>query len=225
MMFSNGLKETGMKNTALIFIRSRIMLVPKLFLIVSVCFSFLVFLVSCQDLSSLPKSSVSSEERNIYEHNFGRENASQQNTMEWVVDFRDLQSWGRSRGLILLPDLPLKNLQDFEAQLIPPYGYSFTLSAPRKSDVFLYLDIAVYKPQNKKNFTAVRKMVWLEVLVNGNQVGLVYQGGNSFLSSPLRFKIPRTYLLSQKMKIKLLPSPVNSHFAIWDSFVGPSAEL
>ena len=205
--------------------------------------AFLGSLVGGRDLSSLPQAVVSPPPHGdtlpaspepageepvdelIYELNFGRGNTEQQDIKGSVVYFRDLESWGRSRGLILLPDLPFRNLQDFEAQLIPPYGLSFSLSAPGRSDVFLYLDLAVYRPREQKDAVAVRKIVWLEVLVNGNQVGLAYQGGSSFSSSPLRFKIPREHIPSRKMKVKLLPSPGNPYFAIWDSFVSPFADI
>ncbi len=176
-------------------------------LLVCLCLLFLSFGLKCYALQA-------QADQPTYAVNF-----NYQQNPDQVVYFRDLELWARSRNLILLPDLPLGGMQDFEGLAIPSYGHAFDLSSPRPSRVFLVLDLATYQPQ-KKLASEWGKVDWLEIKVNGHSVGMLSQGRGSFLPYPVVLTIEQEWLDRQRLHVFMQPSPRKSRaFVLWDAFV------
>ena len=154
-------------------------------------------------------------QRALYEINFGRSYSG-----HTVIYFNELEAWARNRNLLLLPDLALRGLQNFEAVLIPASGLRFKLDAPTFSRVYLYLDLATYKSLEKKNLGKT-SLSWLEVIVNGYSLKIVYQGAQAgrFIQSPLVIPVELEQIPEGKLQVFLRPAPHETRFAIWDAFV------
>ena len=156
-----------------------------------------------------------------YEINFGREYPAQ-----GLVYFNELEAWGRNHNLLLLPDLALRGLQDFEAARIPDTGLTFELDAPVFSRVYLYLDLAAYRPLGEAGEASLHKapLSYLEVLVNGHSLKTVYyktrgtQPG-TLIPSPLVVPVELEHIPYGKLQVLLRPGPQKNNFAIWDAFV------
>lgn len=161
-------------------------------------------------------------------------------TSEQYMTARELSIWGKGRNMYLLPDCPNGDLQDHIAKVIPPEGISFYLNTPGQGRVFLYLDIVSYRPlsayrphldgnkcdteRNVVSFPMVKgskfnRVRWLEVIVNNRPLGMIYQGDNLYIQSPLRLTVDREFLMRKSMHIQLIPSPGDTFFAIWDAYV------
>ena len=181
--------------------------------------------VSSSSPSKAPKRIFMSWKRTkapLYEINFGRKYSSQ-----GPVYFNELEAWARNRNLVLLPDLALRGLKDFEGTLIPSSGLRFHLDAPVFSRVYLYLDLATYKALGKIKLPRTA-LNWLEIIVNGHSLKIVYQGYQSgpFIQSPLVVPVELEQISKEgKLEILLRPDPHTSYggykarFAIWDAFV------
>ena len=50
---------------------------------------------------------------------------------------REIEIWARNHNLLLVPAAPLRNLRDYEAEVLPPHGLDFTLDAPGDGRVYL----------------------------------------------------------------------------------------
>ena len=177
------------------------------------CFLLLSSLyLACHKLEAQQKDKA------VYAINF----SAQQNPAQ-VIYFKDLEVWARNRNLVLLPDLPLFGLQDFEGMAIPNYGVSFHLDSPRDSRVFLVLDFATYQRQ-KKLAPDWGKLDWLEVKVGGNSVAILNQGKGQFLPQPVVLTIEKEWLVQGRLDVFLQASPRKaSTFIIWDAFVQKQA--
>ncbi len=157
----------------------------------------------------------------------------------------ELAVWARNRNLVLVDDCGLGDLRDGVAELIPSTGLRFTLSAPGKSRAFLYLDLVSFRPlpgfrphltpmcdTTRDQVTIpdsgnvqLRQPLWLEVIVNGRVVRTLYQGGGTYLQSPVRIAVDRELLRKRRLNVELRPSPGEAFFAIWDVVVSDSAEM
>jgi len=168
-------------------------------------------------------------------------NFSQNSHYGQFITGRELEIWGMSRNLALLPDCPARNLQDFEAELILPRGMVFHLLAPGEGRIFLYLDLVTFLPANRydpykkdeycnsgadeRSYSdrATRSLLpevhWLEVRVNGHHMKTLYMGGGAFLASPVVIVIDREHAFRRTLEVELLPSPGDPVFGIWDVYV------
>ena len=163
------------------------------------------------------------------------------------ITSRELAIWARGRNLIVMPDCPVR-MRDHVAELIDPRGLEFHLAAPGAGRVFLYLDFATYRPlQSHRPYleseecrtsddmlyyrgtrdTGINKVHWLEIIVNGRVLKTLYQGGGTYLVSPIAVPVDREAAMGRSLKIRLLPSPGETYFAVWDAFVSrtPPTEL
>jgi len=159
--------------------------------------------------------------------------------------FNELESWATGRNLVVLPDCPLRDMRDGESEIIPAEGMSFELSAPRPGRVYLYLDMVVFRPAAAYNplldgihcvpgadtvrmespkVQDVKQVRWLTVEVNGKILKTVYVGGDEYLRSPLVIQVEREVLRDGKLKVRLLVSPGEGFFSIWDAFVSASPD-
>ncbi len=133
---------------------------------------------------------------------------------------RELDIWARNHNLALIPDSPLRDLQDFEAEVIPEQGAEFKLVAPGAGRVFLYLDMVTFRTLS----TETMKVHWLDILVNGHPVRTIYSGGGADPVSPLIIPIDREFMDRRMLRIQLRPAPGDGFFAVWDAFVSPILE-
>lgn len=154
----------------------------------------------------------------------------------------EIEQWAVSRNLVELPDCPLRDLQDSEAEIISPDGMEFTLRSPGPGRVFVYLDMVVFRPRSTYNpllddlhcrpgadqvqaeprmVQDVKQVRWMSVEVNGHTLKTVYVGGTTFLRSPLVIAVPREHNAAN-LKIKLTVSPGEGFFAVWDAFASRS---
>lgn len=152
----------------------------------------------------------------VYEHNFGAVVESGD-----FITAQELEAWARSHNLALLPDTPLRNLQDYRAQVIPSQGLEFELDAPGNGRVFLYLDFVSYRPLENPNLPKAR---WLEVFVNDRLVATLYQGAGVYLEAPEILLIEREMAMDRRLRVRLRPAPGDGFFAIWDAFVSRHRE-
>jgi hypothetical protein len=137
------------------------------------------------------------------------------------VTARELEIWAGNRNLTLLEDHGARNLRDFEAEVIAPSGFRFGLRAPGRGRAYLYLDLAAYRPRENHELPRV---AWLEILVNDQELGMVYLGGNAFYRNPVVLTVDREHMPDRKLEITLRPSPGQSLFAIWDAYVSTHRE-
>jgi len=153
------------------------------------------------------------------------------------ITARELDIWARNKNLLLMPDCYAGGFRNFLAEIIPPQGLDFELSAPGKGRVFLYLDVATYRPlaqydptldpgcdtsrnmMHRSGPSSLSKTHWLDVIVNGRVLTTLYQGGGNFIISPVRIIINREHAQDRRLKIRLVGSPGDAFFAIWDAFV------
>ncbi len=146
-----------------------------------------------------------------YEHNFGTDPQHR----DYLPD-REIELWARNQNLILVPDDPGYNLQDFEAETIPPYGKTFELGAPGDGRVYLHLDLVAFRPLENGDIPRVR---WLQVFVNDHLLATLYRGGGAFLESPQVILVEREHTMDRRLQVYLRPSPGDGYFAIWDAYV------
>ncbi|MEQ9366271.1 MAG: hypothetical protein RIF32_18675 [Leptospirales bacterium] len=133
---------------------------------------------------------------------------------------REIEIRGRSLNLLLMPDHPGRNLQDFRAEGIPASGLEFELRAPGSGRVYLYLDLVSFQPLEN---AVPRKVRWMEIFVNGHLLQTVHEGGGSFVTAPLVLLIEREHAIDRRLRIRLRPSPGDGFFAIWDAYVSRHA--
>jgi len=152
----------------------------------------------------------------IYERNFGADLRSGD-----FITAVELEAWARNHNLALLPDTPLRNLQDYRAQVIPAGGLEFELDAPGDGRVFLYLDFVSYRPLENPNLPKAR---WLEVFVNDRRIATLYQGAGVYLETPEILLIEREMAMDRRLRVRLRPAPGDGFFAIWDAFVSRHRE-
>lgn len=160
---------------------------------------------------SAPSKSVQS----LTEINFGRKE-----TIGRFMPSRELDIWARNHNLALVPDSPLRDLKDDEAEVIPEQGAEFSLVAPGSGRVFLYLDMVVFRTLSAETM----KVQWLDISINGRTIRTIYAGGGADLVSPLIIPVDREFMDRRVMRIKLRPAPGDGFFAIWDAFVSPILE-
>lgn len=129
---------------------------------------------------------------------------------------REIEIRGRNLNLVLLPDHPGRNLQDFRAEGIPASGVDFELRAPGSGRVYLYLDLVAFEPLEN---AVPQKVRWMEIFVNGHLLRTVHQGGGVFLKTPVVLLIEREHAINRRLRIRLRPSPGDGFFAIWDAYV------
>ena len=129
---------------------------------------------------------------------------------------RELEIRARNLNLVLLPDDPGRNLQDFRAETIPASGLNFQLRAPGSGRVYLYLDMVAFAPMEQATELKVR---WLEIFVNGHRLRTIHQGGGAFPESPQVLLIEREHTMDRELRVQLRPSPGDGFFAIWDAYV------
>lgn len=158
---------------------------------------------------------------------------------------RELDIWAAARNLAVVPDCPLKELQDHEAELIPSYGMNFNLFAPGRGRTFLYLDLVTFLPRAKYDpyrvsdycdiipeeesivysDTVSRSLIpdvrWIEIIVNGRVLKRLYSGAGSFIRSPVKITVEREDAFRRNLQITLLPSPGDLFFGVWDITVSP----
>ncbi len=134
------------------------------------------------------------------------------------ITARELEIWAGNRNLSLLDDHPGRNLQDFEAEVIPPAGLSFGLRAPGQGRAYLYLDLVAYRPLANHELPRVG---WLEIIVNGKVLEMQYLGGKAFYSNPVVVTVDREHMPDRTLNVTLRPSPGQGVFAIWDAYVSP----
>ena len=162
-----------------------------------------------------------------------------------MVTAGELNVWARGRNLVLVDDCGLGGLKDGLAEVIPSRGLDFVLSSQTSGRLFLYLDLVSFRPL--QSFRAhltplcrtgrdqvvvqdggsvqLQKPFWLEVVVNGHVVKTLYQGGGTYIQSPVRVEIDRTIPRRGLLNVRLLPSPGDSFFAVWDVLVSDSPDL
>ncbi|MCR9142672.1 MAG: hypothetical protein NXI24_10510 [bacterium] len=133
---------------------------------------------------------------------------------------REIEIRGRNLNLLLLPDHPGRNLQDFRAEGIPASGLEFELRAPGSGRVYLYLDLVSFEPLEN---AVPRKVRWMEIFVNGHLLKTVHEGGGAFVQSPLVLLIEREHAVNRRLQVRLRPSPGDGFFAIWDAYVSRHA--
>lgn len=151
---------------------------------------------------------------------------------------QELEVWARNRNLRLQLDCPNGALQNYIAEAIPSQGLEFTLAAPGRSRVFLYLDLVAFRPAQDNTLRVegeceagsdlirypgkmkglLSRVQWLEVIVNGKVLKTLYQGGGVFIRSPVEVIVNREDMMDRILRIRLLPSPGSGFFAIWDVF-------
>ena len=162
-----------------------------------------------------------------------------------LVTAGELNVWGRSRNLVLVDDCGLGGLKDGLAEVIPSTGLDMVLSAPGPGRLFLYLDLVSFRPLPgfRPHLTPLcdtgrdqlvipdhgrvqlQKPLWLEVIVNGHVLKTLYQGGGTYIQSPVRVTIDRVIPQRGRLEVRLLPSPGDSFFAVWDVLVSDSPDL
>lgn len=133
---------------------------------------------------------------------------------------REIEIRGRNLNLLLLPDHPGRNLQDFRAEGIPASGMEFELRAPGQGRVYLYLDLVSFQPMEN---AVPRKVRWMEIFVNGHLLRTVHEGGGAFVQGPLALLIEREHAIHRRLRVRLRPSPGDGFFAIWDAYVSRHA--
>lgn len=173
----------------------------------------LSFLLALALLPTAPVPSKNSE--SLREVNFGR-----RELVGRFMPARELELWARNHNLDLVPDSPLRDIQDFEAEVIPEQGADFKLVAPGTGRVFLYLDLVTFRPLSAETM----QVQWMDVLVNGQVVRTIYAGGGADLPSPVIIPIDREHMERRLLRIKLRPAPGDGFFALWDAFVSPILE-
>lgn len=160
------------------------------------------------------------------------------------VTARELRVWARSRNLVLVDDCGLGGLRDGVAAVVPSTGLEFELIARGTGRRFLYLDIVsfvplgAYRPHSMitcdtgrdqisfpgRSDVQLERPLWLEVSVNGKVLKTLYQGGGTFIVPPVRITVERDVPKHGKLKVRLLPSPGEAFFAVWDVMVSDSAD-
>jgi len=131
------------------------------------------------------------------------------------ITAKELEAWAESRNLDLVPDAPLKNIQDYEAVSVPVTGLEFTLSVPYRGRNYLYLDMVTFR--ERENPADIR-LQWMDIFVNGRMMKTVYLGRGAYPENPLRITIDRENAPDGKTVVFLRPSPGDSSFALWDAF-------
>lgn len=165
---------------------------------------------------------------------FGRESG-----FEYLTS-RELSIWGAARNLTLVPDCSYRDLQNFEAALIPHYGLEFTLDSPATRRTFLYLDLVSFVPardfdsSNPQKYCEISsspmttypshqydlpRVQWLEISINNQSVKTIYLGGRVFINSPVVIAVDRDMIRNNRIQVRLRPSDQNGYFAIWDAFL------
>lgn len=132
------------------------------------------------------------------------------------VTARELEIWAGNRNLALIDDHGGRALQDFEAEVIAPNGLHFGLRAPGRGRAYLYLDLVAYRPLPNHELPRVG---WLEVLVNGHRMKMIYLGGQAFYRNPVIVTLDREHMPDRRLEITLRPSPGQALFAVWDAYV------
>ena len=180
-------------------------------------------------LALVPTADLDSESGTFFERLKSRP------TSEWPVEIdfgyrelaggyvtaRELEIWAGNRNLDLRDDHGARNLQDFEAEVIPSQGFHFGLRAPGRGRAYLYLDLAAYRPRPNHELPRV---AWLEILVNGHVRGMVYLGGRAFFQNPVVITVDREHMPDRRLEITLRPSPGQNLFAIWDAYTSDRRE-
>ncbi len=175
-------------------------------------------MVRCSRVFSKEKSNFSQRkpwvavETTVHEIHFNTKNSN-----EKILDYRDLKAWGENRNFTILPDLPFRGIQDFEAAVIVPDGLSFSLDATGFHRNYLYLDMVTYTIPEK---SPKKQVNWIDVIVNGRSLAIFYEKSQKILIvSPLIVPIEREDMPYGKIHVILKSSPNAFHFAIWDAFV------
>lgn len=156
----------------------------------------------------------------------------------------EIDQWAVNRNLIALPDCAFRGLEDNEAEIISPDGMAFDLRSPGPGQVYLYLDMVVFRPRRAYNALLddihckagsdrvqmeplqvqdIKQVRWLSVQVNGRTLKTVYVGGNTFLRSPLVIAVPRE-VNQDRLRVRLSVSPGDGFFAVWDAFASRSKD-
>ena len=164
--------------------------------------------------------------------------------LDHFISAADLRNWAQGRNLRVVPDCPYRDLQDFEAEVIPPEGFTFQLEVTATRRHYLYLDLVNFRPLHyptardcrpeghsalivhEKGFD-LPAVHWLQVYIGGKDAGLVYLGNGIFPAGPLVFTVDREQIRRGMVEVRLIPSDRNGIFAIWDGFVSqyPPAEV
>lgn len=143
------------------------------------------------------------------------------------ITAREMELRARSLNLLLLPDDPARNLQDFRAETIPAYGKEFELRAPGRGRVYLHLDMVSFAALDAEEGDAAatrhQKVRWMEIFVNGHLLKTVHMGGGVYVKSPLVLLIEREHTMDRRLRVRLRPAPGDSFFAIWDAYVSRHA--
>ncbi|MBE7440379.1 MAG: hypothetical protein HS115_18155 [Spirochaetales bacterium] len=126
----------------------------------------------------------------------------------------ELEIWARSRNLILVPDNPLRGLEDGLAAAIPPTGLTFHIQAPGRMN-YLYLDLVRFFPGKG----ALPQVRWLDVFFNGELVETIYSGGALRTRHPTIIPVYPEYAASGMIAVELRPGAGEAFFAIWDAFI------
>ena len=143
------------------------------------------------------------------------------------ITAREMELRARSLNLLLLPDDPARNLQDFRAETIPAYGKEFELRAPGRGRVYLHLDMVSFAALDAEEGDAAatrrQKVRWMEIFVNDHLLKTVHMGGGVYVESPLGLLIEREHTMDRRLRVRLRPAPGDSFFAIWDAYVSRHA--
>jgi len=172
---------------------------------IKIFFLLVTFMLSVLAVFSEPEI-----EKRIYEKNFGKDETSGK-----YITARELKIWAGNHNLVTVDDSPIRSIQDFEAEVIPPSGLKFNMSAPGSGRVFLHLDLVQFKPVQSSQ---LMKVYWLEIIVNGHILHTIYQGGRSYFKSPVIVVVDREHTIDRQLRINLRPAPGEGFFAIWDAY-------
>jgi len=141
------------------------------------------------------------------EVNFAEDSAS-------FMTVRELEIWARSRNLVLVPDNPLRGLDDGLAATIPPTGLTFHIQAPARMS-YLYLDLVRFFPGSD----ARAQVRWLDVYLNGELVETIYAGGQLRTKHPTIIPVYPENVSRGMVEVELRPGAGEAFFAIWDAFI------